>query len=60
MNSIIRDLTPKTNKPYLTKTYLNFFCCLKLYFMINYLLYKFTPVMRFSWKKGGDMHYVNR
>ncbi len=24
MNSITRDLTPKTNKPYLTKTYLKY------------------------------------
>jgi hypothetical protein len=60
MNSIIRDLTPKTKKPYLTKTYLKFLLYLELYFFINYLLYKFTPDFVFSWNKASDMHYRDR
>ena len=32
MNSIIRDLTPKTNKPYLTKTKVEFLLLFKTIF----------------------------
>jgi hypothetical protein len=60
MNSIIRDLTPKTNKPYLTKTYLEFLLTCFTFFLANYILYKFTPDIDFSWIKAGDMHYRDR
>jgi hypothetical protein len=37
MNSITREFTPKTNKPYLTKTYFKYRCFVRLSSLIFYI-----------------------